>query len=97
MTQKPRFYSAQQKNALASFPANNNRSELSSPVQCTVENSHLCWCGVEKIVEHIFRSCSASGNKRQILREASKTLDLQLLLDTKRILKAVGEFLVQAK
>ncbi|ANB14594.1 polyprotein of L1-like non-LTR retrotransposon Zorro 3 [Sugiyamaella lignohabitans] len=104
----PRLYSTKHANALRPFLYESPRGELSKLVQLRTgmgamgsffqrfrisNRRYDCRCGVEETVEHILRDCPLTEEHRQILREASRELDLPSLLDTRKGLKAVASFL----
>jgi hypothetical protein len=57
------------------------------------ERSCYCECDQLETVEHILRGCALHPTKRSCLKKVFPDLDLQVLLDTKKGLDAVVNFL----
>ncbi|ANB14593.1 reverse transcriptase [Sugiyamaella lignohabitans] len=107
----PRLYNADHKNPLRYFLNECSKNELSKLVQLRTAKGafgmffkrfkinnrpHQCECGEEEDVKHLLCECPVTENHRQILRDASATLDIKVLLDSKKGLKAVLAFLAKA-
>ncbi|ANB13513.1 RnaseH domain, transposon factor [Sugiyamaella lignohabitans] len=101
---------ADHKNPLRYFLNESSKNELSKLVQLRTAKGAFgmffkrfkinnrprqCECGEEEDVKHLLCECPVTENHRQILRDASATLDLKVPLDSKKGLKAVLAFLAK--